>query len=105
MKSKARNTFPAEVSIVGVLLAVVLLVSACGPPSARQLGQACQASNDAQSAECAGYWGKGQQHQSAALAAKENPSAAGLGSLGTQGPIGTRGPIGPGGAQSRRSGW
>jgi hypothetical protein len=105
MDSKAIKKLPKDVSIVGVWLAVVLLASACGPPNARQLGQACQASNDTQSAECAGYWGKGQQHQSATLTAKDNPPAAGLGSTGTQGPIGTRGPIGPGGAQSRRNGW
>src|SRR5262249_60840875 len=100
MERKARKILP-----VSVFLALLLLASACGPPSARQLGQACQASNDTQSAECVSYWGKGQQHQAAALTAKDNPPAAGVGSLGTQGPIGTRGAIGPGGAQSRRSGW
>ena len=90
--------------IVGVWLAVVLLASACGPPSAHQLGQACQASSDAQSAECAGYWGKGQQHQSAALAAKGVPPSAGLGTMGPGGLMGTGGPLGTGGIQSRRNG-
>ena len=100
MDRKARKIFP-----VSACLALLLLANACGSPTARQLGQACQASNDTQSAECASYWGKGQQHQAAALTAKDNPPAAGVGSLGTQGPIGTRGPIGSGGAQSRRGGW
>jgi len=100
MDCKALKILP-----VRAFLALFLLASACGPPSARQLGQACQASNDTQSAECASYWGKGQQRQAATLTAKDNPPAAGVGSVGTQGPIGTRGPIGPGGAQSRRGGW
>jgi hypothetical protein len=105
MNSQARNTLSDEVGMVGMFLAILLLTSACGPPSARQLGQACQASTDTQSAQCTDYWGQGQQHQAASLAAKGMLPSAGLGTMGTQGPIGTRGPIGPGGTQSRRSGW
>jgi uncharacterized protein YceK len=83
----------------GVLLAILLLTSGCGgPPSLRQLGQACQASNDTHSAQCADYWGRGQQNEAAALTAKDMPPAAVLGPMGSGGPLGT------GGGQSRRSG-
>jgi uncharacterized protein YceK len=82
----------------GVLLAILLLTSGCGGVSLRQLGQACQASNDTHSAQCADYWGRGQQNEAAALTAKDMPPAAVLGPMGSGGPLGT------GGRQSRRGG-
>ncbi len=67
--------------MVGLFLAVLLLASGCGP-SLHQQSQACVASKDAQSAECAAYWSKGQQNQAAVLSATDMPpSAPGLGGL------------------------
>ena len=58
------------VRAVGLLLAVLLLASGCGP-SLHQLMQACLASKDAQSGECVEYRAKAQQAQAAALTARD----------------------------------
>jgi uncharacterized protein YceK len=79
MDFTAIKPLPKEVSMRGVLLAILLLASGCGGVSLRQLGQACQASNDTHSAQCADYWGKGQQNEAAAVTAKDMPPAAVLG--------------------------
>lgn len=75
MADKAIKKFSEEVTMMGVCLVVLLLVSGCGP-SLHQRSQACLASKDAQSTECADYWGTGQQKQAAALSAKDVPPPA-----------------------------
>ena len=58
------------VRAMGLLLAVLLLASGCGP-SLHQLRQACLASRDAQSGECVEYRAKAQRAQAAALTARD----------------------------------
>ena len=65
------------VHAVGVLLAVVLLASGCGP-SLRQLRQACLASWNAQSAECVEYQAKAQQAHAATLTGRNMPLSASM---------------------------
>jgi hypothetical protein len=85
-----------------VFVVVLLLASSCSQPSLHKIGQACQASNDAQSAECSDYWSKGQQHQNASLTTKGvPPQATGSGLAGLGGP---GAPIGSLDTQSRRKG-
>lgn len=61
--------------MMGVFLAVLLLASGYGS-SLHQRSQVCLTSKDAQSAECAAYWGKGEQNQAAALRAPDVPPPA-----------------------------
>lgn len=70
MNGNARKASPQKVDVVGLCLVVVLLACGCGP-SLEQHSQACQASNDARSLECANYWGKARQNQAATLSAKD----------------------------------
>ena len=86
------NMGPApRVRAVGLLLAVVLLASGCGP-RLHQLRQACLASWDVQSVECVEYRAKAQQAHAATLTARDMPPSASL--PGYPSP----------GVQSRRSG-
>jgi hypothetical protein len=57
----------------GIVLAVMLLAGSCGS-TLHQRGQACLASNDTQSAQCAAYWGQGQPQHAAELRAQEKPA-------------------------------
>ncbi len=72
------KTDPARgVRAVGVLLAVVLLASGCGP-SLHPLRQACLASWNAQSAECVEYQAKAQQAHAATLTGRNMPLSASM---------------------------
>ena len=75
MNDNASKASPQKMGAVGLCLAILLLASGCGP-SLQQHSQACQASNDAGSPECANYWGKARQNQAATLSAKDLQSPA-----------------------------
>jgi hypothetical protein len=99
MEDKTSSKLLRAGRLTGVCLVVLLLISGCGP-NLQEHSQACQASNDAKSPECANYWGKARQNQATALSAKDIPPSTQQGQ-GYAPPIQDQGYPSPG-VQSRR---